>query len=153
MSHDNGCASEPASHLECPPEAICFEFVTRMARGGRACPCRVRALPKRAMKTDSNSLAVSAGLKAALGYHRLVAEIGRGGMASVFLSLFPTGDGTSRKVVLKRLHPELATDDHFRVMFEDEARLATRLHHDNIVETYDVYSDLDLCVLVMEFLD
>jgi eukaryotic-like serine/threonine-protein kinase len=105
------------------------------------------------MKTDSNSLAVSAGLRAALGYYRLVAEIGRGGMASVFLSLFPNGDGTSRKVVLKQLHPELATDDDFRVMFEDEARLATRLHHDNIVETYDVYSDLDLCVLVMEFLD
>jgi serine/threonine-protein kinase len=105
------------------------------------------------MNTDSNSLAVSAGLRAALGYYRLVAEIGRGGMASVFLSLFPNGDGTSRQVVLKQLHPELAMDDDFRAMFEDEARLATRLHHENVVETYDIYSDLDLCVLVMEFLD
>jgi serine/threonine-protein kinase len=74
-------------------------------------------------------------------------------MASVFLSLFPNGDGTSRKIVLKQLHPELAMDDDFRAMFEDEARVATRLHHDNVVETYDIYSDLDLCVLVMEFLD
>ncbi|MET0594656.1 MAG: serine/threonine-protein kinase, partial [Polyangiaceae bacterium] len=105
------------------------------------------------MKNDSNSLAVSAGLRAALGYYRLVAEIGRGGMASVFLSLFPNGDGTSRKVVLKQLHPELAMDDDFRAMFEDEARLSTRLHHENVVETYDIYSDTDLCVLVMEFLD
>ena len=105
------------------------------------------------MNTDSKLLAVSAGLRAALGYYRLVAEIGRGGMASVFLSLFPNGDGTSRKVVLKQLHPELANDDDFRVMFEDEARVATRLHHDNVVETYDVYCDVDLCVLVMEFLD
>jgi serine/threonine-protein kinase len=105
------------------------------------------------MTNDSNSLAVSAGLRAALGYYRLVAEIGRGGMASVFLALFPNGDGTSRKVVLKQLHPELAMDDDFRLMFEDEARLATRLHHENVVETFDIYSDDDLCVLVMEFLD
>ena len=67
-------------------------------------------------------------------------------MASVFLALFPNGDGTSRKVVLKQLHPELAMDDEFRLMFEDEARLATRLHHENVVETYDIYSDDDLCV-------
>jgi len=105
------------------------------------------------MNTNSNSLTVGAGLKAALGYYRLVAEIGRGGMASVFLALFPNGDGTSRKVVLKQLHAELAMDDEFRAMFEDEARLATRLHHGNVVETFDIYSDLDLCVLVMEFLD
>ena len=105
------------------------------------------------MITDSNALAVSPGLRAALGYYRLVAEIGRGGMASVFLALFPNGDGTSRKVVLKQLHSELSLDDDFRAMFEDEARLATRLHHENVVETYDIYSDIDLCVLVMEFLD
>jgi serine/threonine protein kinase len=105
------------------------------------------------MTTDSNSLDTSAGLRAALGYYRLVAEIGRGGMASVFLSLFPNGDGTSRKIVLKQLLPELAMDDDFRAMFEDEARVATRLHHENVVETYDVYADADLCVLVMEFLD
>lgn len=105
------------------------------------------------MNTTSTSLAVSAGLRAALGYYRLVAEIGRGGMASVFLALFPNGDGTNRKIVLKQLQPELATDDNFRAMFEDEARIATRLHHDNVVETYDIYSDPDLCVLVMEFLD
>ncbi|HMI85568.1 MAG TPA: serine/threonine-protein kinase [Polyangiaceae bacterium] len=105
------------------------------------------------MNTDSNSIAVSAGLRAALGYHRLVVEIGRGGMASVFLALFPNGDGTNRKMVLKQLHPDLALDDDFRAMFEDEARVATRLHHDNVVETYDIYADRERCVLVMEFLD
>ena len=123
-----------------------------MEQREREGPSRLAPLD-RAMNTDSNSLAVSAGLRAALGYYRLVAEIGRGGMASVFLSLFPNGDGTSRKVVLKQLHPELSMDDDFRAMFEDEARLATRLHHENVVETYDIYSDTDLCVLVMEFLD
>ena len=104
------------------------------------------------MTTDSNVLAVSAGLRAALGYYRLVAEIGRGGMANVFLALFPNGDGTSRQVVLKQLQAELAQEDEFRTMFENEARLATRFRHKNVVDTYDIYSDRDLCVLVMEFL-
>jgi hypothetical protein len=50
------------------------------------------------MTTDPNALAVSAGLRAALGFYRLVAEIGRGGMANVFLALFPppTSGGTFR---------------------------------------------------------
>jgi serine/threonine-protein kinase len=38
-------------------------------------------------------------------------------------------------------------------MFENEAHLATRFQHKNVVETYDIYSARDLCVLVMEFLD
>ena len=102
---------------------------------------------------DAHVLAVSTGLRAALGHYRLVAEIGRGGMANVFLALFPNGDGTSRQVVLKQLQPQLAVEDEFRVMFENEALLATRFHHKNVVETYDIYADRDLCVLVMEFLD
>ena len=105
------------------------------------------------MTIDSNVLALSGELKAALGHYRLVAEIGRGGMANVFLALFPKGDGTSRHVVLKQLRPELALEDELRVMFENEAHLATRFQHKNVVETYDIYSERDLCVLVMEFLD
>jgi eukaryotic-like serine/threonine-protein kinase len=104
------------------------------------------------MTTDSNVLAVNAGLRAAVGDYRLVAEIGRGGMANVFLALCPNADGTSRPVVLKQLQPALAHEDEFRTMFENEARLATRFRHANVVETYDIDSDRDLCVLVMEFL-
>jgi eukaryotic-like serine/threonine-protein kinase len=105
------------------------------------------------MTLDSNTLAVSAGLKAALGDFRLVAEIGRGRMANVFLALLPTADGTSRPVVMKQLQSELALDDDFRAMFENEARLATRFRHANVVETHEIHAHRDLCVLVMEFLD
>jgi eukaryotic-like serine/threonine-protein kinase len=109
-------------------------------------------MPEVAMTTDPNVLAVSAGLRAALGDYRVVAEIGRGGMANVFLALYPSEDGTSRPVVLKQLRAGLAHEVEFRTMFENEARLATRFRHQNVVETYDIYSDRDLCVLVMEFL-
>jgi serine/threonine protein kinase len=108
---------------------------------------------RNAMTTDSKMLAASAGLRAALGHYGLVAEIGRGGMSSAFLALLPKGDGTSRQVVLKQLRSEFSQQDGFRAMFENEAFLGTRFQHENVVETYDLYSDRDLCVLIMEFLD
>jgi len=74
-------------------------------------------------------------------------------MASVFLALVPNANGGRRLLVLKQLQPELARDREFRGMFENEVRLASRLHHPNVVETSDIYADHDLCVLVMEFLD
>jgi serine/threonine-protein kinase len=74
-------------------------------------------------------------------------------MGSVFLALVPNADGGRRLLVLKQLQPELACDREFRAMFEAEARLASRLHHPNVVETSDIYADSDLCVIVMEFLD
>ncbi|HMJ55200.1 MAG TPA: serine/threonine-protein kinase [Polyangiaceae bacterium] len=105
------------------------------------------------MTTDSKMLAASAGLRAALGHFGLVAEIGRGGMSSAFLALLPKEDGTSREVVLKQLRSEFCRQDGFRAMLENEAFLGTRFQHENVVETYDIYADRDLCVLAMEFLD
>jgi serine/threonine protein kinase len=112
----------------------------------------VASMLSTAMPIDANTLAVSAGLTAALGHYRLIAEMGRGRLANVFLALFRNADGTSRQVVLKQLQSELALDQDFRAMFENEAHLATRFQHDNVVKTYDIYNDRELCVLVMEFL-
>jgi serine/threonine-protein kinase len=105
------------------------------------------------MTTDSKMLAANAGLRAALGHYGLVAEIGRGSMSSAFLALLSKGDGTSRQVVLKQLRSEFCLQDGFRAMFENEAFLGARFQHENVVETYDTYSDRDLSVLIMEFLD
>ena len=105
------------------------------------------------LNTGSHALAKNAALRSALGPYRLLGEIGRGATGTVSLAVFSNGNGTGRPVALKQLHPELALDREFRAMFEDEARVATRLHHDNVVETYDVLSDPELCVLVMEFLE
>jgi serine/threonine protein kinase len=105
------------------------------------------------MTIDSNVLAVSAGLNKVLGPHRIVAEIGRGGMANVFLAVTSQGRGARRHVVLKQLRSEFVQQDDFRVMFENEASLATRFRHAHVVQTHDFCADPALCVLVMEFLD
>jgi serine/threonine-protein kinase len=74
-------------------------------------------------------------------------------MADVYLALAPSMDGGSSQVVIKQLRSDVLDDEDFRAMFFDEARLAKRLDHPNIVKTYDVGKDGESCFLVMEFLD
>ena len=75
-------------------------------------------------------------------------------MANVYLAT-ATGPGNFAKlIVLKELRPELASDPEFRTMFLDEARLAARLAHPNIVQTFEVVEDAaGAHVIVMEYLD
>lgn len=59
--------------------------------------------------------------------------------------------GFARTVAIKRLHPHLAKDPDFVAMFLEEARLAARVHHPNVVSTLDVVSDDGELFLVMEY--
>jgi serine/threonine-protein kinase len=88
-----------------------------------------------------------------VGPYQLVAEIGRGGMAGVYLALTPPANGRRKRVVVKQLRADAVEDDDFRAMFLDEGRLAQRLRHANIVETIEAGRDGDSCFIVMEFLD
>ncbi|MDB4936138.1 MAG: protein kinase, partial [Labilithrix sp.] len=85
--------------------------------------------------------------------YRRLAELGRGGMATVYLAAARGPQGFTKLVVLKELRPDLAQDAEFRSMFLDEARLAARLNHPNVVQTYEVGEDGDRHVIVMEFLE
>jgi serine/threonine-protein kinase len=64
-----------------------------------------------------------------IGRYRLERELGRGGMASVFLGRDSELD---RPVAVKVLSDALAGDDAFRNRFEREARLAAQLSHPNL---------------------
>ena len=59
--------------------------------------------------------------------------------------------GFSRPVAIKRLHPQLAREASVRAMFLDEARLASRIRHPNVVPTLDVVTDGGARLLVMEY--
>jgi len=84
--------------------------------------------------------------------YRPIAAIGRGGMAEVLLTLMDAGGGVNKIVVLKRVWPDLATDNAFVAMFRDEARLSIRLNHPNVVDTYEVVEEDDRLALSMEYL-
>ena len=88
------------------------------------------------------------------GKYRFLAEIGRGGMSEIYLTVTQGGLGGFQKlVVIKLLRRDLAEDDEFRRMFLDEARLAARLNHPNVVQTYDVGEDHGRYYIAMEYLE
>jgi serine/threonine-protein kinase len=85
-------------------------------------------------------------------YHR-IAELARGGMGNVYLAVAHGPAGFSKLFAVKELKPELVEDEAFVAMFLDEARLAARLTHPNIVQTNEVGSEGNRPFMVMEFLD
>ena len=88
-----------------------------------------------------------------LGKYQLLAVLGRGGMAEVFLALSRGAMGFDKLAVIKRLRPGLADDESFRTMFLDEARLAARLNHPNVVHTYEVGEHEGVYYIAMEYLE
>src|SRR5678815_1790433 len=73
-----------------------------------------------------------------IGRYLLCDAIASGGMATVHLGRLVGPAGFSRTVAIKRLHPHFARDPEFVAMFLDEARLAARIRHPNVVSTIDV---------------
>jgi serine/threonine protein kinase len=88
-----------------------------------------------------------------LGKYRLLAELGHGGMAQVYLALAKGVAGFNKLVVVKVIQPDLAEDPDFVRMFLDEARLAARLNHPNVVQTNEVDHDGKRYFLAMEYLE
>ncbi len=86
-----------------------------------------------------------------VGRYILFGEIAAGGMATVHFGRLNGPVGFSRTVAIKRLHPQFAKDPEFVTMFLDEARLAGRIRHPNVVPTLDVVATDGEIFLVMEY--
>jgi serine/threonine protein kinase len=105
------------------------------------------------MNTMATQDAIPLGETTMSGRYRLFARIGRGGMADVFLGVCPGALGLDKVVVIKRMRKQAALDPDFVAMFLDEARLAARFSHPNVIHTYEVCRDGDLYFLAMEYLE
>jgi serine/threonine-protein kinase len=93
----------------------------------------------------------STDFRGTLGRYALFGEIASGGMATVHVARLLGSVGFARTVAIKRLHPHLSTDPDFVAMFLEEARLAARVRHPNVVATLDVVDDAHELFLVMEY--
>src|SRR5277367_1501869 len=81
----------------------------------------------------SRGTPVSRGVQA-FGRYELLERISAGGMAEVFRARDSQRDVV---VALKRILPQIAEDDDFIQMFEDEAKIASQLEHPHIARTLD----------------
>ena len=82
--------------------------------------------------------------------YRLDGKLGEGGMATVFCG---TDTLLRRRVAIKVLREQYASDQEFVRRFYQEAESAARLSHPNIVNTYDVGREGDTYYIVMELVD
>jgi eukaryotic-like serine/threonine-protein kinase len=87
----------------------------------------------------------------AVGRYVIGPEIASGGMATVHLGRMVGPGGFARIVAIKRLHACFAKDPEFVSMFLDEARLAARAPHPNVVSVLDVVASDGELFLVMEY--
>jgi len=88
-----------------------------------------------------------------IGKYKLVRLIASGGMAEVYLARQAGAAGFEKLVCLKRILPHLARDKQFVEMFLNEARLAARLDHPNIVSIFDLGEANGNYFIAMEFID
>jgi eukaryotic-like serine/threonine-protein kinase len=91
-------------------------------------------------------------LNRTLGKYEIVKEAGKGSMGTVYLAHDPFA-GTD--VAIKVAHPESLADAEdgrrYRKMFFNEAKVAGRLKHPNIVSVHDAGVEDDICYIVMEY--
>src|SRR5687768_3083852 len=88
-----------------------------------------------------------------IGKYRLLAQIGRGGMGEVYLAMAQGPAGFKKLVVLKCINDSSAEDEQLRKMFLDEAMLAARLSHQNVVQTYESGDNNGAPYIAMEYLE
>lgn len=102
-----------------------------------------------AVQNDANSNPIPR----TLGRYEVVGVLGRGGMATVYLARHVGEAGFQRLLAIKVLHPHLAHEREFVTMLLDEARIAARLHHPNLVPIVDLGSEGVLHYVVMEYVE
>ncbi|HEX8819673.1 MAG TPA: serine/threonine-protein kinase [Archangium sp.] len=85
------------------------------------------------------------------GNYQLIKRLAMGGMAQIYLAR-PRSPGGAEKLVVKRILPHLAENADFIRMFLDEARIAARLNHPNIVQIHDLGAQDDSFFIAMEYI-
>lgn len=93
------------------------------------------------------------GPSARIGRYALFEQFATGGMATVHLGRLDGAGGFSRVVAVKRLLPHLVANSEFTDMLLNEARLAARVRHPNVVATLDVVASKGDVLLVLDYVE
>ena len=88
-----------------------------------------------------------------LGRYELLLPVAAGGMAMVWAARLRGSRGFQKIVAVKTMLPKLSEDPQFERMFLDEASLASRIHHPNVVEVLDLGEMNGVLFIAMEWLD
>jgi len=84
------------------------------------------------------------------GKYVLEREIAAGGMARVYLATLRGAVGFEKRLVVKQIRTELASDEAFVTRFVEEAKTAVELSHPNIVPVYELGVEQGVYYIAME---
>jgi len=87
------------------------------------------------------------------GEYTLLKLIATGGMAEIYLSQHRGESDPNKRLVVKKMLPQLAVRKDFVSMFLDEARLAANLVHPNIVQVFNMGEVDQSYFMAMELID
>ncbi|WP_437735135.1 protein kinase domain-containing protein [Sorangium sp. So ce1335] len=88
-----------------------------------------------------------------LGRYEILLPVAKGGMAAVWAARLQGTRGFRKIVAIKTMLPDVSDDPDFESMFLDEARVAARVRHPNVVEILDLGEEDDVLYIVMEWVD
>jgi serine/threonine-protein kinase len=88
-----------------------------------------------------------------VGRYELLLKLAVGGMGSVYVGRQRGAAGFERLVAVKQMHSHIAQTPEMLGAFLDEARIASLVHHPNVVRVQDVYEAEGECLLVMDYVD
>jgi serine/threonine-protein kinase len=92
-------------------------------------------------------------LPSRFGRYVLFDQIGEGGMARIYLGREQTDLGAERRVVVKHILPLFADSQELSGLLIDEAKLAARLSHGNVVQVYDLGREEGTLYIAMEYVE
>jgi len=84
---------------------------------------------------------------------RFIETLGRGGFGAVYLAEVETSEGLVQRLAVKVLSAEMSGHNDIAGRQRDEARLLSRLNHDNIVKVFDLTTVHNRPAVMMEFVD
>lgn len=87
------------------------------------------------------------------GQYFLLEKIAQGGMAEIFKGLTYDFSGLKKFIVIKRILPHIAAHEDFIRMLVDEAKIAVRMSHGNIAQTFDLGKVANDYFIVMEYVE
>lgn len=87
------------------------------------------------------------------GPYVLERRLARGGMAEIWLARMTGVEGFEKAVAIKKILPHLTESGDFEKMFIDEAKLAARLNHENIIHIFDLGRIDDEYYIAMEYVE
>ena len=94
-----------------------------------------------------------AALPRTFGRYTLFEQIGKGGMAQIYLARAETELGATRLSVVKQILPAFADDPRFAEMLIHEAKLAARLSHRRIVQVFELGKENEHLYIAMEYVE